>query len=91
MLRPPHADPLYVLRSAEVILVLRFTQPATLARRLARCPARALRTVLLPTTIAHIDSENIHAAQAFALYFVCHGSPAQTHLPPIGGQPAPNH
>src|SRR5450756_716669 len=77
MARPPDPHPLHVLRSAEVILVARFAEPAALARRLARRPAGTLRAILLPPPIAHIDGENLPAAQALALYFMGHGSPAR--------------
>src|SRR6202011_6049889 len=87
MRRPPHPYPLHVLRTAEVIPVLRFAEPAALARRLAGGPAGALRAVLLPPPIAHIDGENLPAAQAFALYFVCHGSPGRRPIFPPS-QPA---
>src|SRR5271170_7176119 len=90
MPRPPHPHPLHVLRAAEVIPVLGFAQPAALPRRLAGGPAGALRAVLLPSTIAHIDGENIPAAQAFALYFVCHGSPARGPIFAHRGRPPPN-
>src|SRR5882757_1203396 len=81
MPRPPDPHSLHVLRSAEVILVARFAQPAALTRRFARRAASALRAVLLPPSVAHIDRENIPAAQALALYFSGHGSPAgQTHF-----------
>jgi len=71
---PPRPHPLHVLRAAEVILVLRFAEPAALTRRLAGRPTGSLRTVLLTSAIAHIHCENIAAAQALALYFVRHGS-----------------
>src|SRR6266404_3819196 len=90
MLRSPHPHPLHVLRPAEVVPVFRFAKPAALTCRLARRPAGALRAVLLTPPIAHIDSENIPAAQALALYFVGHGSPAADPSSPIGGQSPPN-
>jgi hypothetical protein len=82
---------LHVLRPAEVIPVLRFAQPAALPRRLGRRPAGALRAVLLPPAIAHIDGENLPAAQALALYFVGPWVPRRADpFSPIGGQPPPN-
>ena len=64
---PARYAPLHVLRAAEIILVLRFTEPAALTRRLAGRPTGSLRTVLLTSAIAHIHCENIAAAQALAL------------------------
>lgn len=54
---PPHAHPLHVFRSAEVVPVPGFTEPAALPCRIAHSPAGALRAVLLPPAIAHIHGE----------------------------------
>jgi hypothetical protein len=63
-----------MLRSTEVILVLRLAQPAALARRFATGSTRRFRAALLPSAVAHINGENLAAAQALALYLVRHGS-----------------
>ena len=70
----PRAHPLDVHGPAEVIPVLRFAEPAALPRRLAGGTTGLLRAVHLATAIAHIDRENIPAAQALALYLIRHGS-----------------
>src|SRR5665213_347155 len=70
----PHPHPIHMLRSTEVILVLRLAQPAALARRFATGSTRRFRAALLPSAVAHINGENLAAAQALALYLVRHGS-----------------
>lgn len=74
MTGPPCAHPLDVHRPPEVIPVLRLAEPAALPRRLAGRTAGPLCAVLLAPAIAHIDRENISAAQALALFFIRHGS-----------------
>jgi hypothetical protein len=70
----PLAHPRGIVGLTKVISVLRLRQPAALARRFTRRTAGSFRAVLLPSAVAHIDRENIAAAQALALYFVRHGS-----------------
>jgi hypothetical protein len=83
MRRLPRPHPCRVLRAREVIAVLRLLQPAPLALRLARLPARPLPTVPLPATIARIRQEELLAVQAFASAFgVHHTKPATTRAPP---------
>lgn len=56
------------------VRVFRSTQPAPLARRLARPPARFLRTVMLMPSIPGIRREKPFAMQALALSGGMHGA-----------------
>ncbi|MCP5087029.1 MAG: hypothetical protein GY952_09545 [Rhodobacteraceae bacterium] len=54
---PPSAHTLHVLRTPEVIAVLRLTQPTALTGRFAGPAAGRLRTVVLVAQIARIGME----------------------------------
>jgi hypothetical protein len=70
----PDPNPLDVLGTAEVILVLRFPEPAALSCCLASRPANTLWAILLTPAVAYIDRENLAAAQTLGLFLVRHGS-----------------
>lgn len=78
LLPAPH--PGGVLGVAEVVAVLRLTQPAALAGRLACEPTLGLAAVLLPAAVADIGSENLPAGHTPALVLVRHALPPGAHF-----------
>jgi hypothetical protein len=72
-----------VLFAAEVIVVFRFSQPASLARSLARRPALGLGAVFLPVPQAGVAVKQLLATQASTSSGLDHGAPG-----PLGD---PNH
>jgi hypothetical protein len=63
-----------VLLAAEVFDVVGFSQPASLARLLARRPALGLRTVFLPLAQAGVAAKQILATQASTASGLDHGA-----------------
>jgi len=63
-----------VLFAAEVLVVFRFSQPASLARLLARRPALGLGTVLLPVAQARVSAKQLLATQASTSSGLDHGA-----------------
>jgi hypothetical protein len=70
---PPFLHPIDVLRSAEVIFVIRFGEPAALTRRFARLATGSLRTVSLVPEVSRIGPEHLSAAQALPRSLALHG------------------
>jgi hypothetical protein len=67
MPRPPLSHPSAIFRPPEVVLVLRFAQPSTLAQRLGNLAALRLPTMALAPTITEIGNEQLSTMQTFAL------------------------
>jgi hypothetical protein len=72
--RPPRLHPGDVFRPAKVVAIFRPTQPARLARRLARPPTLGRHAVTLPLSTARIGQEELFAMAALALPDGVHAS-----------------
>jgi len=79
MVLAPLAHALDIGRAAEVVLVLWFAQPASLAQGLAGSATLGLGTKLLMPPIARIGHEQLFAMQAFAAITEGHRRCEQNH------------
>jgi hypothetical protein len=73
-LRPPRLHAVHVLFAAEVFDVVGFSQPASLARLLARRPALGLGTVFLTLVQAGVATKQFLATQASTASGLDHGA-----------------
>jgi len=75
MLRSPSLDSRHILGAAKVVLVLRFCEPGTPTRRLARFAATGFGTVILVFHVPRIGAEERPAKQTVVVLWVGHDSP----------------
>jgi hypothetical protein len=83
---PPSAYPLHILRTSEVVPVLRLAQPTALTGRLAGLAAGPLRTVVVVTEVAWIGTEKIAAVSTLTLSVLFHWC-ASWSTPMMGNSP----
>jgi hypothetical protein len=84
MLLLPAPHPGGVLRVTEVEAVVGLAQPHALTGGLACTLTLGFGAVLLPSAVAHVDSENLSTGQALGFALVRHGSPEGTACCQLG-------